>query len=237
MNPVAQNYTALSVLCTSWSACKTVTAVDAHPPATLCGFCHVVAAAHAVQVLNSQSALHCHAWLCPAAAFCHTGMSVHLPVYVTSSFVLPASKHSTLCPQVHHWATPADRDGCFHIHARHDDTSISIAASPPQTRNSTDPPPAVLQLQPQTHALSCQIPSASVPQAQHHPDQELCTSQQQQRLSDACVPSPPGNPSNACQGGWGSTPGTGSQAAYNDRLVIRQPVACSLLFWNPLLRS
>ena len=160
------------------------------------------------------------------------GMSVHLLVYVTSSLVLPASNHSTLCPQVHHWALPAERGGCFHIHARHDDTSICITASPPPTHIPTDPTPADVQ-QLGEHALSCQTPSASVLQAQHHPDHETCTSQHLQRLSDACVPSPPGTPSSACQGGGlGSTPGKGSRVACNARLAIG---SLSLLpcYFNP----
>lgn len=162
---------------------------------------------------NNQHDLHCHAWLCPGATSATPGMFVH-PACVCDKPMCAACKHSTspLHAKFHHETLPADKGGFFRICARQDDTSISITASPPQTHNPKDTTPAHLQ-QLRTPALSCQMLSAPVLQTQHHSDHVPGTSQELQCLSDASVPSHPGTPSSACQGGLGTTPGTskGSQ--------------------------
>ena len=107
----------------------------------------------------------------------------------------------------------AGKGSCFHIHARHDDTSITITALPPHTHHQTDPTPADEQ-QLCTHAVSQQVPSASHLQTQHHSNHGLSSSQHLQRLSDACVPSHSTTPNSGSQGALGSTSPTsgGSQA-------------------------
>ena len=85
----------------------------------------------------------------------------------------------------------AGKDSCIHIHARHDDTSITVHASPPHTHCQTDPTSADEQQLREHDALSWQMPSASVLQTQqlHNPDHVPCSPQHLQRLSDACAPS------------------------------------------------
>lgn len=102
----------------------------------------------------------------------------------------------------------AGKGGCFHIHARHDDTSITIIALSPHTHNQTDSLPANEQ-QLRTHAVSWHVPSASVLQTRHYPDHVPRNPQHLRRLSDTCVASHPPNPNSGRQAALGSPPAAG----------------------------